>query len=358
MNMRQKLILLAIICLQFNHNILSQVSNSLSALELDGFINLDSDSNERWTYEVDQDGNLVFIPNGSSQRPFLVMHDDDRVLRLLNDNFISTIKTAISLGTDGSNNEPFIELNKKNGIQSIIMDTHSTNDHSPFLKLNYNLTGKSAILIDADGLNQGPQITLFNHDFTTNSDSIAIRLVADGENSEPFIELKRNDGSSAIKIDAEVNGDSRITTDELEIVGGSDFAENFDIISSKIDIVPGMIVSIDPNSTGKLKIASESYDKKVAGIISGANGVETGLFMGQKGSIADGQYPIALSGRVFVFANHDGGAITPGDLLTTSSTPGVAMKVKNNVKAKGAIIGKAMTGIDENGYVLVLVNLQ
>jgi len=153
-------------------------------------------------------------------------------------------------------------------------------------------------------------------------------------------------------------GDSRIITDELEIKGGSDFAENFDIIETKTEAVPGMIVSIDPNSTGKLKITTESYDKKVAGIISGANGVETGLFMGQEGSIADGDYPVALTGRVYVLANDQGGAIKPGDFLTSSSQAGIAMKAKDLQSAQGAIIGKAMTEISENGFVLVLVNLQ
>ena len=119
-----------------------------------------------------------------------------------------------------------------------------------------------------------------------------------------------------------------------------------------------MVVSIDPASTGRLEVTKTAYDRKVAGIISGANGVETGLMMGQRGSIADGDYPVALSGRVYVYAKQEGGDIKPGDLLTTSSTPGYAMKVQDYNKAQGAIIGKAMTTIDENGFVLVLVNLQ
>ena len=80
--------------------------------------------------------------------------------------------------------------------------------------------------------------------------------------------------------------------------------------------------------------------------------------MGQKGSIADGDFQVALSGRVYVYANAEGGAIKPGDLLTTSSTKGEAMKVNNYMKAQGSVIGKAMTKIDKNGFVLVLVNLQ
>ena len=151
---------------------------------------------------------------------------------------------------------------------------------------------------------------------------------------------------------------SRIITDELEIKGGSDFAENFDIITEIIDPLPGMLVSIDKNEVGKLAISSTPYDKKIAGIISGANGIKPGVFMGQKETIADGEYPIALSGRVYVYANEEGGEIEPGDLLTSSSELGYAMKASDNQKTQGTVIGKAMSGIDENGFVLVLVNLQ
>jgi len=172
------------------------------------------------------------------------------------------------------------------------------------------------------------------------------------------ITLKDEDGNDGIMLHSNYLGDARIITDELEIRGGSDLSEKFDISISSISPVAGMVVSIDEHIPGKLKISSVSYDRKVAGIISGANGVETGLFMGQDGSIADGTYPIALSGRVYVYANEEGGEITPGDLLTSSSAPGIAQRVSNYSEAHGSIIGKAMTGIDENGFVLVLVNLQ
>jgi hypothetical protein len=81
--------------------------------------------------------------------------------------------------------------------------------------------------------------------------------------------------------------------------------------------------------------------------------------MGQKGSAADGNYPVALTGRVWVYADATRSAIKPGDLLTTSAIPGHAMKVTNYSRAHGAIIGKAMTGLKSGcGLVLVLVSLQ
>ena len=118
---------------------------------------------------------------------------------------------------------------------------------------------------------------------------------------------------------------------------------------------------IDSRRPGRLKLASQPYDRKVVGIISGANGLAPGLIMKAEGSeYADGGYPVALTGRVWCLCDtHATGPIAPGDLLTTSDTPGHAMKVNDLGKAQGAILGKAMTVLEKGkGFVLVLVALQ
>jgi hypothetical protein len=135
-------------------------------------------------------------------------------------------------------------------------------------------------------------------------------------------------------------------------------AEPFEVADAEI-LKPGMVVAIDPHRTGGLRVADRAYDRTVAGIISGANGIQPGLTMKQEGTVADGALPVALSGRVYAWADASAGAIQPGDLLTTSDTPGHAMKVTDYAKAQGAIIGKAMSSLDEGiGLVLVLVSLQ
>ena len=147
-------------------------------------------------------------------------------------------------------------------------------------------------------------------------------------------------------------------TEVLEITGGSDLAEPFEI-SSADSIAPGMVVCIDPENPGELMVSRESYDRRVAGIISGAGGINPGMVMGQKDSPAHDSTPVALTGRVYCLADASNGPIQPGDLLTTSDIPGHAMKVTNYTKAQGAIIGKSMTSLNEGqGLVLVLVTLQ
>jgi hypothetical protein len=161
-----------------------------------------------------------------------------------------------------------------------------------------------------------------------------------------------------IEIDGDYNGDGRITTNEIQITGGSDLSEFFEL-SDENNIEKGMVVCIDENNPGQLKKSEKSFDKTVAGIVSGANNIKPGLVMSQKGTIADGEHLIALSGRVYCMVDATIVPVEIGDMLTTSNNPGHAMKVTDYNRAQGAIIGKAMTSLKSGkGLVLVLVSLQ
>jgi hypothetical protein len=149
-----------------------------------------------------------------------------------------------------------------------------------------------------------------------------------------------------------------IACSSITIEGGADLAEPFPISKAAQPISEGDVVVIDEANPGQLKLADQPYDTRVAGVVSGANGINPGIQMHQQG-ILEGGKNVALTGRVYVQADASNGAIKPGDLLTTSSTPGHAMKVSDHLKAQGAILGKAMTALKEGqGMVLVLVTLQ
>lgn len=153
----------------------------------------------------------------------------------------------------------------------------------------------------------------------------------------------------------------RVRCESLQITGGSDIAEPYRVAATDgVQAQPGMVVVIDGEKVGSLKVGNKAYDKAVAGIISGANGINPGLTLTQAGSVADGELPIAKVGRVWCYVDADaGGAIEPGDLLTTSETAGHAMKASDASKSNGAILGKAMSGLKNGkGMVLVLVGLQ
>jgi len=145
--------------------------------------------------------------------------------------------------------------------------------------------------------------------------------------------------------------------DVLQIRGGADIVEGFETSCGTV-LEPGTVVVIDPNTAGALMESADAYDFKVAGVVSGANGVAPGIHLGQDG-VMDGETKVAMTGRVYVKCSAENGAIKPGTLLTTASIPGHAMAATDAARSNGAVIGKAMSSLDEGtGLVLVLVNLQ
>ena len=143
----------------------------------------------------------------------------------------------------------------------------------------------------------------------------------------------------------------------VQITGGADLAEKFAVHSEDV-IEPGTLMVIDEDNPGQLKVSTTAYDTKVAGVVSGAGGVNPGLTLHQQG-VMQGDTLVAIAGRVYVRAEAFSGPIKPGDLLTSSSIPGHAMKATERERALGALIGKAMSSLDKGqGLVLVLVSLQ
>ncbi len=151
-------------------------------------------------------------------------------------------------------------------------------------------------------------------------------------------------------------GGGNVSVCSLTIRGGCDLAEPFPTMEEHVE--RGSVMVIDPDHPGQLKLSTRAYDARVAGVISGGNGLNPGISLHQEGVMEAGQN-VALSGRVYVNADASYGAIRPGDLLTTSDTPGHAMRVSDHAQAQGAILGKAMGSLAEGkGLVLVLVTLQ
>jgi hypothetical protein len=196
----------------------------------------------------------------------------------------------------------------------------------------------------------------------TNGNSSGLRIsevMLNAPNTTLFDYLYLNRGNIGIgttspQAKLDIAGTTR--TDVLQIDAGADLAEPFAITGEPL---PGLVVAIDPDHIGQLRVADKAYDRTVAGVISGAGGLQPGLTMQQPEVVQGETHPVALTGRVYVWADASFGPIQPGDLLTTSSTPGHAMRVDDYDLAQGAILGKAMSPLVEGrGLVLVLVSLQ
>ncbi len=164
------------------------------------------------------------------------------------------------------------------------------------------------------------------------------------------------DVNGAVKCHGNVTILSRTTGATLiELGEGLDYAEGFDV-ADETKPEPGTVLVIDAEVPGKLTVSRRAYDRAVAGIVAGANG------LGSAVRLAAGQFDcdVALAGRVYCKVDASDGPISPGDLLTTSSTPGHATVACDRNRSPGAILGKAMEPMAEGqtGRILVLVTLQ
>ncbi|HMV13370.1 MAG TPA: hypothetical protein PKD88_10365 [Nitrosomonas sp.] len=137
----------------------------------------------------------------------------------------------------------------------------------------------------------------------------------------------------------------------------SDLAENF---FSDTMLDPGDVVCFDPIEDRIVK-SENPESTMVCGIISTAPGV---LLNSDHGTEKEGNFPLALSGRVPCKVTDENGPIKRGDLLCTSSKSGHAMKAQPVVMSDVAlyrpstILGKALGSLESgSGIIDVLVFL-
>ena len=152
----------------------------------------------------------------------------------------------------------------------------------------------------------------------------------------------------------EVIGNVRVTNGDI-ILTNADCAEDFDI-RDRVQAEPGTVMVLGED--GKLEPSQKAYDKRVAGVLSGAGDYRPGIVLDKKESQGS-RRPVALLGKVFCKVDAQFGAIEVGDLLTTAPTPGHAMKATDPKKAFGSVIGKALRGLPEGQSLIpILIALQ
>ncbi len=144
-------------------------------------------------------------------------------------------------------------------------------------------------------------------------------------------------------------GADDVTLGDCATVVTADYAERYPTqvgITFGEIVVPGStLVRTYDSKTGEQFIAqavrsSTPYQGPVYGIVSNNFGDFTSA--GGNIALADNPMPVALVGRLPVKVVAEGGSISIGDYLTTSSTPGAAMKATQ----AGRVIGMALANWD------------
>lgn len=146
------------------------------------------------------------------------------------------------------------------------------------------------------------------------------------------------------------------TGGDIELAN-ADCAEEFEVDETCSQApAPGSVVVLGEH--GGLRLASYAYDKRVVGVVSGGGEFKPGIVLDKRGG-ESGRIAVALLGKVACQVDATREPVEVGDLLTTSGTPGHAMKASSPSQALGAILGKALRPLPEGkGLVPILVALQ
>ena len=112
--------------------------------------------------------------------------------------------------------------------------------------------------------------------------------------------------AGVFKGNVSVSGDISVSGDVL-LTGGQDCAEQFDLKAFET-ADPGTVLVID--ESGALRQSSTPYDRRVAGVVSGAGDYRPAIVLGQQAS-AEGCATIALVGKVFCKVDADAKAAGP-----------------------------------------------
>jgi len=149
--------------------------------------------------------------------------------------------------------------------------------------------------------------------------------------------------------------DGSLTVKGDIVLANADCAEHFDISQTE-QVEPGTVMVL--GEEGTLEPSQRAYDKRVAGVISGAGDFKPGIVLDKQQS-GDSRMPVALLGKVYCKVDAQYARVEVGDLLTTSPTMGHAMKAEDPLKAFGSVIGKALRPLQEGlGLVPILIALQ
>jgi len=270
---------------------------------------LDASSGAIEQFRVQNNGN-VEIPNGNLN---------------MNNNIITGVSSPSN--SDDAVPKSYVDSATEGATQTLNEVLSEGNDASSQAILNI---GSGDIDVDRSGLGN---IQLNTNNIRggniTQSNNLIAGSFATGESEV-------DGGDIWVENDVEVGGD---------IVGsGADVAEN---VQNESDLEPGTVVQISGNMS--VDKTDGKHDTQVAGVVS----TDPAMIMAKE---RDG-VPVAMTGTAPVKVTVENGEIKPGDMLTTSSKPGKAMKCNDMERCTGSVIGKAMEPAKKSSEIDMLISM-
>ncbi|HTL09957.1 MAG TPA: hypothetical protein VL307_16900, partial [Chitinophagaceae bacterium] len=142
-------------------------------------------------------------------------------------------------------------------------------------------------------------------------------------------------------------------------MGGADIAEYFDVEGDHNSYEPGDVLMISQQNDRAVEKSNTPYSTLVAGVYA----TKPGVLLTEKDASADRLFdgvPMGVIGVIPTKVCLERGVIHRGDMLVSSSTPGVAMKADPDKVKPGQVIGKALQEYDGAaiGKINVLVSIK
>ncbi|HKH61012.1 MAG TPA: hypothetical protein VKA49_09285, partial [Flavitalea sp.] len=131
-------------------------------------------------------------------------------------------------------------------------------------------------------------------------------------------------------------------------VGGADIAEYFDVEGNRSQYEAGDVLIISESSDRKVEKSTTAYSTLVAGVYATKPGVLLTEENAERNQL-EKMVPMGVIGVIPTKVCLEGGVIKRGDLIVTSSQPGVAMKADPDKVRVGQVLGKALQDYNQNG---------
>ena len=324
---------------------------------------------------VAADGNVGIGTNDPTQKLHILHNDVTGGINVDRDS-AATRKSRIafsqqgapkwSLGIDPSsaNEQKFFIWDAEASVNRFIINSNGNVGIGIEPQQDFHVGGGGEILLTS-GSSTGIEFETTdpgnNHDFGIKSHADTLwfwsRDRIGGSTLKPLTLTSTGDfgiGTSTPTAKLDVNGAIRVRAAGAgnTITGTLGDVAEYVNVSDENELELGDVVVIDRKNPLHFTRNNKPYDPLVGGIISDKN--QAALAIGEEGK---NKYLLALAGQVQCKVTAENGAIAIGDLLTTSSKPGYAMKATNPIP--GTTLGKALESLEKDeGKIVVLVTLQ